>query len=704
MTCRPQLLFVSESSSKLFYLKQFLNLFSGAHIGFKIKSLLLNSSHSEGVKEIEDYLDNLKLEELLNTVIVYDLTSGNRSSFKIDRVGQPADLILKYPEVYWVFLTKGKIDHHLEWFRLRNDEEYSKHKVHLKVWQFFHFVEILELKKLLYLINRFMNGFRCYFDPTGLRKFVANCQAEGLDEGNKVDDKDANNLKKSESNTSNEFYKGVAIDEEMDYCLLNGYLLFRNNFETFMISTFSEMKSVLKLRESYQDPDEKDINESNLDFVDDSIGDFRFILEDVNLLFPDVTDDNNKVILPETGEPRPILFCVKEKKDKVSESEKTKQKDDFVKEKNVVENTFIEIKELLQNRRQAFEKLYLENLKLKTVLVSVNDLSKKKKELGIKGVECITKPHGGIFDPQLLDCFKDQPPPKLKFVSSKDFGHSARGRNQIIAKVLMNRAHKIKSNIFSTQAAVHGAILAEEARRVLGNKTWSLSIEALSLKHQMEVLAECSFIGASKTLQVEKRFNEIEKDIEELMIANNLVNQRQKYDARLEIFNNLRKCYRQFDQDEEEEIALTKVRDCTWHLNWEKNKEIGLFQTIMSGFEWYLNLLLKSFKNIIYGTISWLAVFAIFYGLTEIGLKDEDKRVDAVIECLKPLYYAWEYFLFSVLVFFSGVFELGEVTKLKNPSIIRWIAFWSLMGIETVLGYLHLGVLIAYLYQKISRK
>lgn len=93
---------------------------------------------------------------------------------------------------------------------------------------------------------------------------------------------------------------------------------------------------------------------------------------------------------------------------------------------------------------------------------------------------------------------------------SKDNGHSAPGRLTHLSNVLISRAESCwESGHRDMVAAVKGAVFSSDAYDLLGGLTPTTAVEALDLKHQFEIMAECSFSGVTSDVDVEQRFNEI---------------------------------------------------------------------------------------------------------------------------------------------------------------------------------------------------
>ena len=93
-------------------------------------------------------------------------------------------------------------------------------------------------------------------------------------------------------------------------------------------------------------------------------------------------------------------------------------------------------------------------------------------------------------------------------------GHSAPGRLLQIAEHLIQRATKLLENVATVSDSVRGAVLATQALELLGGKTPTVAVDALALKHEFEVVAECQFVGVEFHLSMKERLAEIRQNLE----------------------------------------------------------------------------------------------------------------------------------------------------------------------------------------------
>jgi len=93
-------------------------------------------------------------------------------------------------------------------------------------------------------------------------------------------------------------------------------------------------------------------------------------------------------------------------------------------------------------------------------------------------------------------------------------GHSSPGRLLQISEHLIHRATKLLEEVSTVSDAVQGAVLATQALELLGGKTPTVAVDALALKHEFEVMAECQFVGVEFHLSMKERLSEIRKNLD----------------------------------------------------------------------------------------------------------------------------------------------------------------------------------------------
>ncbi|HEB87570.1 MAG TPA: hypothetical protein ENI68_11235 [Gammaproteobacteria bacterium] len=555
-------------------------------------------------EEIKYRLDGLSFRERINTVCLVDLTQqapGIGDAEQLVKPIRPAQLALLYPEVYFIFLV----------YKLPTD--YSDPIVD------YHFVEINTWPRVFELIKRHNNGFRNWYDASGLRSFLR-----------KDNEKKKLNL-------------AGAIDEEKACLLMNGYTLYRWGYRAHVVATKAEMKRLF----------------------DNDAECFDLIFEDLDLRFPDL------------GEKEGVNLGL------TPPNESTSNKQTEYKTQSDC------IKACLKNRATNFCKLSKDNNPaLKRILVSSRKIGKdlNDKEQKNHGLAAeLTKPYCGHFDPKLREVLR--PDDCLGEIlrrsreEKKSVRHGSPYERQFVAEALIDRSHNLYSEDATVDTAVHGALLVRDALILLKGNTMVLSLEALSLLHQHETQAECAFSGVGGILDATVRIQELEGHAEIIVKEG-----ARTHTAVAEIVNRLRRIYAHFGRYDEEEASLQKVRDATTRMR------PCLFCNL---FAYYYNYLLRGLLNIILVDVLYVVSFAFI--LVKIDSFDS-VNVGNLFD------HSWLSLKISASAFFLA--DPGSGFKFAN-SISQPIISAGTTGLvilEGILGLLHVGILISYLYQKASRR
>src|SRR5205085_6309754 len=142
----------------------------------------------------------------------------------------------------------------------------------------------------------------------------------------------------------------------------------------------------------------------------------------------------------------------------------------------------------------------------------------------------------------------------------------------VIASRLIQRADHVLQSASSLPQAIHGALLALEAQEYLGHRTPTTSLEALALKHQLEVLAECMFYGVEYNMDVMSRFQEIQKEVDSIGWWFQPGSRKlSKLNAEIRIVSEMLKMFRDHSQFDEEQKSLKRIRTLHRHLWFRRN-------------------------------------------------------------------------------------------------------------------------------------
>ena len=278
-------------------------------------------------------------------------------------------------------------------------------------------------------------------------------------------------------------------------------------------------------------------------------------------------------------------------------------------------------------------------------------------------------------------------PPKQKKLDDDKGGHSAPGRLLVIADRLIARSERLLSTngVHSVPQAVHGAVLATDALELLGGKTPTTSLEALALKHQFEVLAECQFVGMQQHMDIEGRMKDIQLEIEAICYWFGTKRRQKeiaKWNAELSILNKLITVFRDNNQFDEEQTLLVRTRVLHRKLRFAK---YPLIFRPLEIFPWYVERLVTSFPLFLMAIFAWILALGTLYDISAIDSS-----------------FTWNQGLADAFIAFIGLSPPGDDQFWQ--AAYGWnSAFW-LVAVTMGLGFIHLGIFISHLYSIISRK
>lgn len=669
------------------------------HTGFECRKLKHRFDPKEHtstyffLEEITSILGKETPEILLNAVAIIDVTDvDNDISSSLNPIidsnetGQTvSSLILAYPEVYWIILgTPDNISSNSS-----DNESYLKEE---------HFVDTTNMEGVIKLLQCHQDGYRPLFDPSGLRTWIKNKVIKTEQkEGEKVPGNTIDILKKRNDQCS------VAIDEELPYIFLNGYVAYRSGYRCYMITSQGEMDRLLK-------GESKSIKLS-LEDLDIKLTDMKDTTSK-HLRSPSVRAQNYKVL--DTIQKNKRLFIT-------GVAENMERKDTDYGEQ-IIDKPYEGVYHLQEYILES-TKEYLTNSPGENYL----GLWEQFKSLQYKNA---------------YRCDNTDTPKPPKDTSSS---HSASNRILIIADSLIERSRKILYAAKSCQDAVHGAVLALEAKELLHGRSMTTALEAVSLQHQMEVRAECGFYGVAHDIKIEPRFKDITKDVDAIININNkpeLKKLAQSYNAQVEIINNIRLVFGEYEQFDEEDRCLIEVRRLRQGLHFyselSSNKRKILWDCVKSEIdnvikytksicrlvlksvkslnqlncssikslfiERYFNWLLASPKNIILSIMTWVVFFTLGYFLCVVR-----SNLFHFYIGLNPSIY-WQSVKDFVALFAQSTLTFLEMQPANiieeqfGKECTDGFLFNFVLFVELIVAYVHLGIFITYLYQKLSRR
>lgn len=257
-------------------------------------------------------------------------------------------------------------------------------------------------------------------------------------------------------------------------------------------------------------------------------------------------------------------------------------------------------------------------------------------------------------------------------------GHSAPGRLLEIATRLVDRAEHLLPEVHTVADCVHGAVLASDALELLAERTPTSALEALMLKQQFEVLAECQFCGVQDNLDVKSRLEDIQTNIKSLSYW--FDSKRKdfiKWNAEAATISKLILLYREFNSFDEEQEVLARNRTLHRKMWFNKNSLWKPFEIIA----WYVEYLLGSIPRFIVAIFLWTFVFAILYCLTSGATVTGNDFSFRIFQ--------------SISSFLAVQPPPDEYVKGLNALVVES---------AIIAGFVHLGIFISHLYSIISRR
>lgn len=213
--------------------------------------------------DLFEALDEIKPEHLRDAMMIFHITEEDESMWDVDKMkdeqGLAAQLVLSYPEVYFVFVGSP---------RVINTQQLKLVGLSPNSFQY-HLLSSSNLHQLFELMKIHAQGFRTIFDATGLRShLMQDLLSEGGDERASV----YVSLSKGRKERS-----VACADDEPAFVYLNSYVAYKAGFRTWLLSTETEFNRTLPIKNQPKisnqyvtDPDR-----------------FAVVLSDWDLLFPD---------------------------------------------------------------------------------------------------------------------------------------------------------------------------------------------------------------------------------------------------------------------------------------------------------------------------------------------------------------------------------------------------------------------------------
>jgi hypothetical protein len=306
---------------------------------------------------------------------------------------------------------------------------------------------------------------------------------------------------------------------------------------------------------------------------------------------------------------------------------------------------------------------------------------KEQKAQG-KWTQILFKPFSGIFDlwhrsgmarrlrgtGGVADGFNWPPPSKAVPKGT----HSAPGRLLEVAVRLTERSERILHSAKSVEECVHGALLALEAQELLGNRTPTTALEALALRQELEVSAECMFYGVEHNFDVERRFSDIKREVRGIGHWFHRPTRREcELNAEINIVNRVLQRFRAHAQFDEEQACLSRIRTLRRGLWFAKNRT---WAWLAYPARWYVETLIGSLSLFLLFMLLWPVVLAVAFMLSGVNFGD------AIMNAL------------------GSFFGMQPPSEQPSPVVVTL----AVMGI--LMGFTHLGIFVSHLYSLLSRR
>lgn len=543
-----------------------------------------------------------------------------------------AMLVLTFPEIRWVFGVTGGFPNFLD----------KKHSL-VSILQSYHHEPL--------------------FDATGLRDFVRQKCLLKDDESFRTTEgtTDYDVQSRNEDALPQRPSCAAAIDEESSYARFHAYAAYRFGYRAEVVDSWSLMQHLFNKDEAHG---------------------FDLLLEDVCLNFPDNPAGLRLSILETRAKECKTLGYAANKASNTPLENSRFRILITIGDSNVVETTEKQNKTWLQQYKRDRDKSHcgfvskLEggifdlwkkaDLFLLLPKKKYSHLRRENKTYGHSVREKETYSHPGLAPGFFW------PPPSSN--QREENNHSAPGKLMLVAKHLIRRADNMRPTANTVEESVLGAVLATDALELLRYQTPTLALQALCLKHEFEVKAEVAFLGVGHHFELNRRLDELEKEIR--AASRNFYRIRRRatqFDVLVSIGNRIMLVFREAGQFDEELICLARIR--AWHrklrLTQARNPIASIMQRIIAYAEW----LLISPGRFIVALIVWFLIF--FFGYWMIN----DSWVAATSS-------AWNAFIAT------------------NPAEVQENDFLTLILNATAsgVGLFHLGIFISYLYTTVTRR
>lgn len=297
--------------------------------------------------------------------------------------------------------------------------------------------------------------------------------------------------------------------------------------------------------------------------------------------------------------------------------------------------------------------------------------------------------------------------------SQEGMHHSAPGALLSIAEVLLERAQRCEAGMGMVQDVLRSAVLATDAFELLAGRTPTLSLDALTLKHELEAKAECIFNGVQNHFDIGSRLKSYQKSIAILSKWHDPWNQDvAKWNAELVVLNRLKGVFAEYEQFDESERCNARSRTLHRLLYFRRRltKPIGTWLRWLNPAYWiaaYVSFLLSSISWFVIIVLLWIASLTMAFRYVENDA--EHVRWQAHYHKAGEPFQSettGEIWTNALTNSFSSFVSVGapigdswkECSRGRRPLAL------AITCVGMAAGFLHMGIFISHLYNVISRK
>lgn len=708
---RPTLLIGSRYNSVAEALHQLTDLFlpngelvhSVKHVGFVCAA------------ELFEALDDLPPQKLLNTIVVLDLGAEDETVWNVTQMkgerGLATRLVLAFPEVYFIFVgASGSLKSPARYSGMLSELGLSSAEQDA-TWTLLkehHFNSGRNLLRIFALVQLHAQGFRTLFDPTGLRSLIKfGLQQELL---GKLPDVRAS-LYRHYSVSRLQNVAAIA-EEEAAFLYLNGYATYKFGFRSWLAQTNKEFSRLTQ----DQDPPPF-INAQST---------FAVSIMDWHLAYRD--------------------------DEETSEAKRQPLREAFLSNRvssPIIVTSFPHAFYQKESRIQRLKKRIKQWLNSEAVEVEEPVAAYEWKSKAV----ILPKPYGGFFDliHKPVENGSENPcnvvfknvwqkmaddihqPVQSQKARDTPTPHSAPHACSAVAERLLLRAQELRAgDPVRTETWIHAALLAGEAKEILGGLSLTTTFQTLALQNEAEVSSEVSFFGMSVDVNVERRLDLLDEEVvllQQAATSGRFKERREDVSGRLNCLlltaHSLRMRFSRSEQMDASEVCLRRFSKYQRKLH-RLPSSFEITRYPRAAWNWFTSLpgsypefatnAGTSVKRLLALSVFWVVFFSIGYLI----LFSLHPSLEGKIGKSSVLALGHSFFTFLQLqpglseaedLKGEGKFGLEQIAP-SDPAFrhirtwhMKWVlAYWILLLTELVFAYIHLGLLVSVLYRRITKR